>query len=427
MGATGGVTIVNFFDEVLETYDKSNNLIDLVEFVEPNEKDMQNSGNVLTRPVEQQRPVVTGWDLSALDYEIIEEAAFVYLGDPVGDVVKQRADKMRDPGYLMRMAKASANKQAAELNKTILNTAALSAGLFFRSSETSGYDFISNGKVILDERGKPMDERVFVLNNRDSRTFSKDLAARQTLQGRPEKVWENGQLAQNVAGFDIYESPHNPILTGGADPATTVTGNQSFKPLPGTVTTTAPINIVTNNDYRYASVVVADSSGYTVGDKVHVSIGGVPVQSLNILNKNATGQPMTFNVAAKPDGTHLLLSPKPIALNDGALTVVEASYSNINTQILNAATVNRINTDASKQTNIFWQKKAIEVLGGTLPMAKMKEFESFKVMSTKMKNGLTMYMFYQGNIGTLNFDFRLLTWYTASVLDPSAVGVGVAV
>lgn len=427
MAATGGPTVVNFFDKVIETYDKSNNLIDLVSFIEPDDAMMQNSGEVITRPVQQQRPTVSGWDLSSLDYEIIEEAAFASLGTPTGDIVTQRADKLRDPHYLDDMAEASANKQAAVLNSAILTSAAAVGSLFFRSSETSGYDFISNGKAILDERGKPMDSRIFVLNNRDSRLFSKDLAARQTLNGRPEKVWENGQLGQNIAGFDVYESPHCPNLTGGADPATTVTGNQSFKPLPGTVVTTAPTNIVTNNDYRYASVVVAASANYAVGDKVQLAIAGVPIQSLNILNKNATGQPMTFSVVSKPDATHILVTPKPIALDDAALTVVEASYSNINTQILNASTVNRLNIDASEQTNIFWQKKAIEVIGGTLPLAKMKDFSGYKMLSSKMRNGLTMYMFYDGDIGTLNFRYRLFTWYSVNILDPSAVGVGVAV
>jgi hypothetical protein len=390
MAATGGPTVVNFFDKVIETYDKSNNLIDLVDFIQPDDVMMQNSGEVLTRPVQQQRPTVSGWDLSAFDYEIIEEAVFASLGTPTGDIVTQRADKLRDPHYLDKMAETSANKQAAVLNKTILDSAAAVGSLFFRSSETSAYDFISNAKAILDERGKPLDSRIFVFNPRDSRLYSKDLAARQTISGRADKVWKDGKISDPVAGFDIYESPHCPILTGGANPATTVTGNQSFKPLPGTVVTTAPTNIVTNNDYRYASVVVAASAAYAIGDKVQLAIGGTPIQSVNILNKNATGQPMTFSVVSKPDGTHILVTPKPIALDDGALTVVEASYSNINTQILNAATVDRLNIDASEATNIFWQKNAIEVIGGTLPMGRMKEFDGMKMLSTTMRNGLTM-------------------------------------
>jgi hypothetical protein len=427
MTAPGTPTIVNFFDEVLETYEKENNVLDLVSFYEPDAADMQNGGNVITRPVDQQRPVISGWDLSAEDNEIIQEAYFAYLGTPVGDLIKERADYMRDPKYLMDAARVSAQKQAAYLNSQIMSSVSTVGSLFIRSAATSGYDFIAEGKALMDERGLPMDSRIFVLNNRDSLRFGKDLAARQNLQGRPEKVWADGQIFQNIAGFDIYESPHCPNLVGGVDPATTVTGNQSFAPLPGTVVTTAPTNIVTNNDYRYANIVCAATGNYNVGDKVSIANAAVTVKALNILNKNSTNQAMTFSIVQKIDATHALVTPKPIALDDAGLTTVEAGYSNIDTQILNAATINRLNIDASKQTNLFWQKKAIEVIGGSLPEARMKEFAGWKMMSTTMKNGLKMYMFYDGDLGTLQFRFRLLTWYGLNVAMPAACGVAVTV
>jgi hypothetical protein len=43
-----------------------------------------------------------------------------------------------------------------------------------------------------------------------------------------------------------------------------------------------------------------------------------------------------------------------------------------------------------------------------------------------MKNGQTMYMLYDGDITTMNFKFRLFTWYGITIRNPSQVGVAVA-
>ena len=120
--------------------------------------------------------------------------------------------------------------------------------LFYRSNVTSGYEFISEGQAILNERQSKSDDRCFVLNDRDTLTYSADLAARQTLQGRPETTWSTGQIGQNVAEFDVYTGSYLPNLVGGADPATTVTADQSFKPEGGSVD--ADTGVVTNVDYR---------------------------------------------------------------------------------------------------------------------------------------------------------------------------------
>ncbi|MCP4143985.1 MAG: hypothetical protein GY752_01730, partial [bacterium] len=245
----------------------------------------------------------------------------------------------------------------------------------------------------------------------------------QTLQGRPESTWATGQIGQNVAGFDVYVSSANPNITGGADPATTVTGDQSFAPEAGTVTTAT--GIVTNSDYRSATLVVADSSGYAVGNKITIANGGTAVTALGLEDKTDTGEAMTFSIVAIPSATGLTIYPKPIAADDTALTKLEKAYANIDTQILNAATVNRVNTDASNKTNLFWDKSAIEIMGGTIPANLFSEFDGMKQMQETMPNGQTMYMIYDGDIATMNFRYRLFTWYGITVANPSNCGVAV--
>jgi hypothetical protein len=202
-----------------------------------------------------------------------------------------------------------------------------------------------------------------------------------------------------------------------------VTGNQSFAPSAGTVNTTT--NVVTNVDYRTATIAVAASGSYNVGDKVYFTNGGTPVYALGLDDKTVTTSPMTFSIISKPNATSIEVFPRPIAVDDPALSTLEAAYANINTRILNGAVVVRMNTDTSVRTNLFWDKDAIEVMGGEIPANMFKELAGKKVIMEKMKNGQTIYMVYDGSILDMTFRYRLFTWFGITVRKPHACGVSV--
>lgn len=409
------------FDDALDVYETQEMLLPLVKFEQPKGDMMQNTGNFIWRPIQQSAPIISGWDLTGLETTIIQEEYPAILGTPSNDFVQQRVDELRDISYWEERGRESGRRQASELNLAIANAIAIQGTLFLRTNTSSGYTALGTAQAIMNERQRKNTNRAFILNDRDNLLYAQDLAGRQTLQGRPDKVWANGQIGSNIAEFDVYTGSFLPNLVGGADPATTVTGNQSFVPQAGSVNATT--GVVTNYDYRSATIVVAASAGYNIGDKVTIANGGVTVKALGLADKSNTGQAMTFTVLAKPDGTHMTISPKPIALDDAALTTTEVAYANINTQILNAATVNRLNIDATNKTNLFFDKSAVEVLGGAIPAELFQKFDGMKVLSQKMKNGLTMYMVYDGNIATMNFRFRLFTWYGITVCSPADCGV----
>ncbi|MFW0778455.1 MAG: P22 phage major capsid protein family protein [Rickettsiales bacterium] len=426
MATTGKIAEV-LFENALETYEHQMQMLDLVEVFNPNSADMQNANNVVWRPVQQHAPVLDGWDLTGQETDIIEETYPAILGTPKNDFFSQRADDLRDMQFWERRGKQSGMKQATELNKGLAQLVATTGSLFYRSNATSGYDFIAQAQATMNERqflGQGETERYFLLNDRSNLTYGSDLAGRQTLQGRPEQTWKTGQIGQNVAEFDVYTGSFLANLTGGPDPATTVTGDQSFAPEGGSVNATT--QVVTNVDYRSADIPVAASGSYNVGDKIQFANGGTPVESVGLADKSATNQPMTFTIVDKPDATTITVFPKPIALDDPALSTLEAAYANINTRILNTATVNRLNTDASAKTNIFWAKNSIEVTGGDAPIELLSEFGGMKVISETMSNGQKMYMAYDGNIDNLTFKCRLFTWYGLTNKNPSANGVAVS-
>jgi len=423
MALSTGKTAEVMFEKWKETYDHQESLLPLTEFHEPDAGMMQNASNVIWYPVQQHRPIISGWDISNEETGIIEETYPAVLGTPNNDFVKQRADDMRDQRFWERAAEQAAKRQATELNKDIASAVATQGSLFYRSNVTSGYEFVAQAQAIMNERQLNETQRVFVLNDRDNLTFGTDLAARQTLQGRPEQTWSKGQIGQNIAGFDVYTGSYLPNLTGGADPAVTVTGNQSFAPSGGSVNATT--KVVTNVDYREASLVVNNSALVTVGDKFTLENSGTAVQSLGLADKQASGQPMTFSVIELTDATHIKIYPKPIATDDAALTTLEAAYANINTQILNAATLTRLNIDASNKTNIFFDKSAVEVIGGSIPAELFAQYDGMKVITDTLANGLQLYMVYDGDIATMDFRFRIFVWYGVTVCNPSNCGCAV--
>jgi hypothetical protein len=421
---SGGKIAEVLFEETLDVYNSQQTMLPLVDFIEPDPAALQNAGNVIWRPVQQHAPIISGFDLTGLSTGIIEETYPSYLGTPANDLVNQRADDLRDEHFWRNRGRQSGMRQASNLNQAIANSILNTGSICYRDNTTSGYTFIATAEAILKERQLKKDQSYFMLNDRHNLKFANDLAGRQTLQGRPEQVWDMSQIGQNVANFDLYTGSFIGSLAGGADPATTVTANQSFKPEGGSVNTTTLV--VTNVDYRTATIPVTASAGYNVGDRVTFANGGVTVKALGLDDKTNTGQAMTFVIVAKPNATSVTVWPKPIAADDPALTSLEAAYANIDTRILNTATMNRVNIDASAKPSLFWTKDSIEVIGGDCPIHLFKEFAGKKVISETMKNGLKMYMIYDGDSTKLELQFRIFTWFGVTNKAPAKNGVAIS-
>ena len=429
MSLTTGKVAEVLFDKTMESYEAQMQMLPLCLFQQPEAGAMQNAGNVIWRPVQQHAPILTGWDLSNQEQNIIEQTYPAILGTPKNDFVKLRADDMRDMRFWERRGEESGRQQATELNKSLAQAIATQGAIFYRSSADSGYDFIGEAQAIMNERQLKNTGRIFMLNDRDNLKFGSDLAGRQTLQGRPEQTWAKGQIGANVAEFDVYTGSFLPNLVGGATTGAVVDGDHTFAPEGGSVDTAT--GIVTNVDWRVATITIDDSTGLNVGDKIKFvndpGVTDVPVNAVGLADKTDTGQPMTFTIVAVPDGTSITIYPKPIALNDTVnLDDTELAYANVDTQILDGAEVVRVNTDASAKTNIFWDKGAVEVLGGTIPAKLFSQYAGFKVVSSTMSDGQTLYMVYDGNIEDMSFRFRIFVWYGITVWNPSNCGVAVS-
>lgn len=420
MATQAGKIAEVMFESVLDTYEDQTQLVDKTMVFKPESETMQNAGNVIWRPKEQHAPIIEGWDLTGLEQDIIEETYPAFLGTPKNDFVKQRIDDLRDMTFWKRRGERAGAQQATELNKSIANLINISGSMYYESNTASGFDFISEAQALMNERQGTNSNRCYFLNDRSNKKFASDLAGRQTLQGRPESAaWSKGQIGSNVAEFDIYTGSFLPTVAASAG-STAVTATFSGKPEGGNVDSAS--FIVTNIDYRTATIAVTASAGFAVGDKVTFT----PVNAVGLADKTNTDQLMTFSVVGIPNGTSVTIFPKPIALDDASLTLTEAAYSNVDTQILSGSVMAAVNTTGGR-ANLFYDNDAIEVVGGNVPMNLMSEFDGMKVISETMSNGLNMYMVYDANLDGLNLRYRLFTWYGLTAKDPSRMGVSVSI
>ncbi len=421
--ATTAQTAEIMFDAFLEDYESQQLLLDLTTIEEPDPSKMQKGGDWIWKQKEQHAPILTGTDLTGQETDIIQEEYPLQMGDVRNAFVKPTIFDLRTEEFWVRRGRVSAKRQASEMNQAIAKAVSLQGSQFYRSNTASGFDFIADAETLMDERQLSLNQRHFLLNSRDLQSFASDLAARQTITGRSEEAWKTNQIGENVAGFDLHRGNFLPMLAGGATPTNNATADFSGKPESGSIDDTT--GVVTNVDWRSATIAVDANASYNIGDKVTFENSGNAVKAIGLDDKTTTGQDMIFTIVSKPTSTSVIIYPKPIAADDAALSTIEKAYANVDTQILNNADMIRQNIDASKKVNLFWDSSAIEIVCGGLPADLFKSNAGLKVLPQTMKNGQKMYMVYDGEIDALTFRFRIFTWYGITIANPLACGVAV--
>jgi len=431
MGLTTGKIAEVMFENMVETYEHQTMMLDLVDAEQGDSEKLQNAGNTIWYPVQQHRPVLTGFDLTGQEQGIIEETYPISLGDPNGDLIEQRIDNMRDQRFWERAGTQAGFQQATQLNKDLLDLVVDTGSLHYRfdftTQGTSGFDFISEGQALVNERQvyKTLGCN-FILNDRDTKAFASELAGRETIKGRPSDTWLTGQIGSQVAEFDVFTSSSLKNLAGGAIATSTVDGDVSEAPEGGSANATT--KVVTNIDYRLGTIPVVSSAAYAVGDIVTFinDPGGTPVivESLGLADKNETGEAMTFKIVGIPGATSVEVFPKPIAADDAGLSTLEKAYANINTQILDGATVVKVNL-STERSNAFFAKDSIQVMGGEVPWELMNEFGGMQVIKKPLTSGVTIYMIYDGDMIKGTFQYRFFVWYGLANRNPMANGSAV--
>lgn len=407
------------FDMVTEQYESQDQMSKLVGHYDMTGANAQNSNNVEWRQIEQQAPVVSGWEFADSAFgDVLELSYPSVLGTPRNDLFKLRADDFRDRSFMDRRAKAAAQRLSADQNARIAQRVATTGSLFYRST-VAGYDFVKTADTILRERQAYVGMgQSFFVNDRDAQRVSSDLAGRQTLEGIAKDAYTKGLMFKNTAGFDIYESSYLGTLAGGALAGVTSTATVSQAPLASFVSAgiTLPVDYRISDDIALTGTI----TNLVVGDRISFA----NVNSVGLQDKTDTGQLMTFTVVEK-SGANIKVYPRPVAVNDPGLQPHQAAYANINTRIAAGAAVTKLNTDAVARNNIFWANDSVEIVDGDIPFELLGQLDGMEVMSSTLSSGTKLYIAYQGRIEDLTLRCRLFTWNDVVNIDPSRNGVAV--
>ncbi|EAS1995510.1 coat protein [Salmonella enterica] len=425
MSLKEGQLVTYAIDEIIETVQNLTPMASKTSKYTPPAASMQRSSNTVWMPVEQEAPTQTGWDLTNKQTNVLELSVKCNMGDPDNDFFQLRADDLRDERSYRHRIQASAKKLANNIETAIAKQATEMGSLVVHDARSigpstglTGWDFLASAEELMFARELNRDMGIsYFLNPSDYRKAGRDLTAGDIFGRVPEDAYHNGTIQRQVAGFDdVMRSPKLPTVVGSTVTGVTVTGAQKFKPQAFTTDTDGNNE---NVDNRVATVVVSSTTGLKRGDKI--SFAGV--KYLSQMAKNVLTDDATFSITRVIDGTHIEITPKPVALDDATLTAEEKAYANVNTSLAASATVTLLNV-ASTTANIGWADDSIRLLSQPIPVTH-ELFAGIKTQSFSIPGvGINGIFATQGDINTLTGLCRIAVWYSACAVRPEAIVVG---
>lgn len=425
MSLKEGQLVTYAIDEIIETVQNLTPMASKTSKYTPPAASMQRSSNTVWMPVEQEAPTQTGWDLTNKQTNVLELSVKCNMGDPDNDFFQLRADDLRDERSYRRRIQASAKKLANNIETAIAKQATEMGSLVVHDARSigpatglTGWDFLSSAEELMFARELNRDMGIsYFLNPSDYRKAGRDLTAGDIFGRVPEDAYHNGTIQRQVAGFDdVLRSPKLPTVVGSTVTGVTVTGAQKFKPQAFTTDTDGNNE---NVDNRVATVVVSATADLKRGDKI--SFAGV--KYLSQMAKNVLTDDATFSITRVIDGTHVEITPKPVALDDTTLTAEEKAYANVNTSLAASAPVTLLNI-ASTTANIGWADDSIRLLSQPIPVTH-ELFAGMKTQSFSIPGvGINGIFATQGDINTLTGLCRIAVWYSACAVRPEAIVVG---
>ncbi|KZR10487.1 P22 phage major capsid protein family protein [Klebsiella aerogenes] len=425
MSLKEGQLVTYAIDEIIETVQNLTPMASKTSKYTPPAASMQRSSNTVWMPVEQEAPTQTGWDLTNKQTNVLELSVKCNMGDPDNDFFQLRADDLRDERSYRRRIQASAKKLANNIETAIAKQATEMGSLVVHDARSigpstglTGWDFLASAEELMFARELNRDMGIsYFLNPSDYRKAGRDLTAGDIFGRVPEDAYHNGTIQRQVAGFDdVMRSPKLPTVVGSTVTGVTVTGAQKFKPQAFTTDTDGNNE---NVDNRVATVVVSSTTGLKRGDKI--SFAGV--KYLSQMAKNVLTDDATFSITRVIDGTHIEITPKPVALDDTSLTAEEKAYANVNTSLAASAPVTLLNV-ATTTANIGWADDSIRLLSQPIPVTH-ELFAGMKTQSFSIPGvGINGIFATQGDINTLTGLCRIAVWYSACAVRPEAIVVG---
>lgn len=400
------------FEEVLQGFEDALVMSNLVDIYRTNATTMERANDTIWRPMPYIGASFDGMDQTANfgDYTQLSVPASINYQKVVPFQLTAR--ELRDQLQESRLGDAAKQKLATDINVAVTTQASiLGSQVIKRTSAAAGFDDVAQCDAVFNEQGIPMTNRNAAYSTRDYNSMAKDLANRQTVQGKVQTAYEKAYVG-DVANFDVYKMDYANRLTAAAGTGCTMGGaNQYYTPK---ATSTAVTGETSNVDNRFQTITVVVGGGTPKAGDAFTIAG---VNSVHLISKQDTGQLKTFRIVSVVDATHWVITPPIISAGGG--TLAEKIYQNVSATPATNAPFTFLNTAAAAM-NPFWHKSAIELLPGTLAIP---DNAGMATMSASTQQGLQVTMSKQANINNLQVKYRFDVRFGVAILNTEMVGI----
>ena len=401
------------FDKMLEGFQDATVMTKAVSIYNTDQTMMERTSDVIWRPQPYIATSYDGMDQTANFNNYTQLSVPSTIGYKRSVPFAFDALELRDQLQSQRLGDSAKQKLASDINTAVLNVASQGTLVVKRTAAASGFDDVALCEAIFNEQGIMFGDRHLALSTRDYNSMAGNLAARQTLSGKPLTAYDKAYVGE-VASFSTLKLDYANRLTAAAGGLITIStlssANNYWIPQATSVATTGERG---NVDNRYQTVTVSATANVKAGD--YFTIAGV--NAVHHITKNDTGQLKTFRVHSVINGTTMVISP-PLISSQGS-TQAEASYQNVIVAPSATAAIVWMNT-ADAALNIFWHKDAIEILPGRYALTSGGGFE---VMRATTDAGIELVMTKSKDINTLKTFYRFDTVFGVVNKQPEMSGV----
>lgn len=404
------------FEDILEGFQDALVLSRNVSVYNTDSEMMERANDTIWRPQPYIAQSFSGTDMTSNFKDFTQLAVPATLGYSKSVPWTLTAKELRDALQEGRLGDAAKQKLASDINVALMTVAAQQGTLVVkRTSAASGFDDVAQADALMNEQGVQAFDRYLALSTRDYNGMASNLAARQTLTGKPLTAYDKAYVGM-VAGFETYKLDYATRLTAAAGTTVTVNGaNQYYTPK---ATSTAATGETSNVDNRYQNLTIAVSSGTVkVGDCF--TIAGV--NALHHITKEDTGQLKTFRITGIVSGSggSGVVTISPPIISAGGSTDAELEYKNVSATPANGAAITFLNT-AAANVNPFWQKDALEILPGRYAVP---TDAGTAVMRASTDQGIELVMQKFYDINTMKTKYRLDTLFGVVNKQPEMSGI----
>lgn len=403
------------FEDILEGFHDYLVLSRNVSKYSTGDAEMERSGDVIWRPQPYIAQSYDGMDQTANFNDSTQLSVPATLGYSKSSPWIMDAKELRDSLQEGRLGDAAKQKLASDINVAIMAVAANQGTLVVkRTAAASGFDDVAQCDSIMNEQGVAMGDRYLALSSRDYNGMASNLAARQTMTGKPTSAYERAYVGM-VSSFETYKLDYANRLAaaaggGGLTINTQASASNYYTPVATRVAATGERS---NVDNRYQTITISSTTNVAAGDCF--TIAGV--EAVHHITKDSTGQLKTFRVISVDSATTMTVSP-PIISNQGG-TDAEAQYQNVEVTPSATAAIVFLNTVAAS-VNPFWHKDALEILPGHYAVP---TDAGSAVMRATTENGIELVWQKFYDINTMKTKYRLDTLFGVVNKQPEMTGI----